>query len=72
LNQEKLLVDMLRIRRVEEAIADHYAEQEMRRPTHLCIGQDAIAIGVCGVLKREDKVFSNHRAHGQYLANGAI
>jgi pyruvate dehydrogenase E1 component alpha subunit len=70
LNQEKLLADMLRIRRVEEAIADRYADQEMRCPTHLCIGQEAIAVGVCGALKREDKVFSNHRAHGHYLAKG--
>lgn len=70
LKQEKLLADMLRIRRVEEAIADRYAEQEMRCPTHLCIGQEAIAVGVCDVLERKDKVFSNHRAHGHYLAKG--
>jgi TPP-dependent pyruvate/acetoin dehydrogenase alpha subunit len=61
---------MLRIRRIEEAIADRYAEQEMRCPTHLCIGQEAIAVGVCDVLSRSDKVFSNHRAHGHYLAKG--
>ena len=70
LKQEKLLADMLRIRRVEEAIADRYAEQEMRCPTHLCIGQEAIAVGVCDVLERRDKVFSNHRAHGHYMAKG--
>jgi TPP-dependent pyruvate/acetoin dehydrogenase alpha subunit len=69
-NQEKLLAGMLRIRRVEEAIADRYAEQEMRCPTHLCIGQEAIAVGVCDVLDRADKVFSNHRAHGHYIAKG--
>lgn len=69
-HQENLLAGMLRIRRVEEAIADRYAEQEMRCPTHLCIGQEAIAVGVCDVLERKDKVFSNHRAHGHYLAKG--
>ena len=68
--QEKLLAEMLRIRRVEEAIADRYAEQEMRCPMHLCIGQEAIAVGVCAALQRTDKVFSNHRAHGHYLAKG--
>jgi len=68
--QEILLAGMLRIRRVEEAIADRYAEQEMRCPTHLCIGQEASAVGVCDVLERKDKVFSNHRAHGHYLAKG--
>ncbi len=61
---------MLRIRRIEEALADRYAEQEMRCPMHLCIGQEAIATGVCDALRPEDKVFSNHRAHGHYLAKG--
>ena len=69
-HQENLLASMLRIRRVEEAIAVRYAEQEMRCPTHLCIGQEAIAVGVCDGLARKDKVFSNHRAHGHYLAKG--
>jgi len=68
--QEKLLSSMLRIRLVEEVIAERYAEQEMRCPTHLCIGQEAIAVGVCDVLEQRDKVFSNHRAHGHYLAKG--
>jgi TPP-dependent pyruvate/acetoin dehydrogenase alpha subunit len=67
---ENMLAGMLRIRRVEEAIADRYDEQEMRCPTHLCIGQEAIAVGVCDALDRNDKAFSNHRAHGHYLAKG--
>lgn len=61
---------MTRIRRVEEAIADRYREQEMRCPVHLCIGQEAIAAGICAVLDPADRVFSNHRAHGHYLAKG--
>lgn len=67
---EKLLLGMLRIRRIEEALADRYAEQEMRCPMHLCIGQEAISAGVCDALLPADKVFSNHRAHGHYLAKG--
>lgn len=63
---------MLRIRRIEEQIAERYAsEQEMRCPMHLCIGQEAVAVGVCAALERSDIVFSNHRAHGHYLAKGA-
>jgi pyruvate dehydrogenase E1 component alpha subunit len=61
---------MLRIRRIEEALADRYAEQEMRCPMHLCIGQEAIAVGVCAALSSDDVVFGNHRAHGHYLAKG--
>ncbi|OFZ67834.1 MAG: acetoin dehydrogenase [Betaproteobacteria bacterium RBG_16_56_24] len=69
-SQLALLRSMLRIRRTEEAIADRYAEQEMRCPMHLCIGQEAIAVGVCAALSKGDVVFSNHRAHGHYLAKG--
>jgi pyruvate dehydrogenase E1 component alpha subunit len=61
---------MRRIRLVEEALANRYSEQEMRCPIHLCIGQEAIAVGVCESLKTTDRVFSNHRAHGHYLAKG--
>ena len=66
----RLYRSLLRIRRVEEALADRYSEQEMRCPMHLCIGQEAIAVGVCEALDKSDRVFSNHRAHGHYLAKG--
>ncbi len=68
--QLALFRSMLRIRLVEEALADRYAEQEMRCPMHLCIGQEAIAVGVCAALQQEDVIYSNHRAHGHYLAKG--
>jgi len=61
---------MLRIRRIEEALAQRYTEQEMRCPMHLCIGQEAIAVGVCAALRADDVMFGNHRAHGHYLAKG--
>ena len=60
--------DMLRIRMVEESIAERYAEQEMRCPVHLSIGQEAAAVGVCHALKHTDRVFSTHRCHAHYLA----
>jgi pyruvate dehydrogenase E1 component alpha subunit len=66
----KLLRDMLYIRLVEEAIAARYAEQEMRCPVHLSIGQEAIAVGVCQALRQSDRVFSTHRCHAHYLAKG--
>lgn len=66
-----MLHDMLRIRLVEERIGERYAEQEMRCPTHLCIGQEAPPAAVCAHLAPQDLVFSNHRSHGHYLAKGA-
>lgn len=61
---------MLRIRRVEEAIAERYKAQEMRCPVHLSIGQEGVAVGVCHALERRDGVFSSHRAHAHFLAKG--
>ncbi|MBI2140911.1 thiamine pyrophosphate-dependent dehydrogenase E1 component subunit alpha [Candidatus Woesearchaeota archaeon] len=65
-----LYSSMLLIRRTEERIAELYPEQEMRCPVHLCIGQEAVPAGVCQNLTSEDSAFSNHRAHGHYLAKG--
>ena len=60
----------LRIRMVEEEIVAQYPEQEMRCPTHICIGQEAPPVGVSAHLKKSDYVFSAHRSHGHYLAKG--
>lgn len=68
--ESRLLFEMLRIRLIEEGIATLYAEQEMRCPVHLCIGQEAIAVGVSAALSRRDYVMSGHRSHGHYLAQG--
>lgn len=68
--KKKLFFDMLRIRLIEEAIAGRYHEQEMRCPVHLCVGQEAIAVGVCANLSSEDYVMSTHRSHAHYLAKG--
>ena len=61
---------MLRIRRIEEAIAKKYSEQEMRCPIHLSIGQEAIAVGVSAQLSKHDLALSAHRSHAHYLAKG--
>ncbi len=66
----KLYREMLRIRLCEERIAELYAENEMRCPVHLCIGQEAIPVGVSAHLRRDDVVLSGHRSHGHYLAKG--
>jgi len=63
--------EMLRIRTVEERISQLYPEQEIRCPTHLCIGQEAPPVGVSAHLRPDDMVFSAHRSHGHYLAKGA-
>ena len=69
-NLNKIYSKMIRIRMIEQKIASMYAEQEMRCPVHLSIGQEAVATGVCSQLKTNDIVLSAHRAHAHYLAKG--
>jgi TPP-dependent pyruvate/acetoin dehydrogenase alpha subunit len=61
---------MRRIRTVEETIAARYSEQEMRCPTHLSSGQEAVSASVGAVLRSNDLAVSGHRAHAHYLAKG--
>lgn len=61
---------MLRIRLLQLRIEAHYLENEMKTPVHLYIGQEAVAVGVCANLSREDYINSSHRSHGHYLAKG--
>src|SRR5438034_1347960 len=68
--RRSLYYTMLRIRLVEERIAEIYPQKEIRCPTHLYIGQEAVAAGGCASLTREDYVFPTYRAHGWYLAKG--
>ena len=68
--KRELLFSMMRIRMVQEYIESKYLEDEMKTPVHLCIGQEAVAVGICTPLNQNDFVSSNHRGHGHYLAKG--
>jgi len=61
---------MLRIRRVEESIAANYADQNMRCPVHLSIGQEGPAAAFAVNARQEDYAVSTHRAHAHFLAKG--
>ena len=65
-----IYAQLLRIRKIEEAIARRYSEWQMRCPVHLSIGQEAIPVGISMHLSKEDHVYSNHRSHGHYFAKG--
>ena len=67
---QRLLFEMLRIHRVQLHIEANYHLDEMKTPIHLCIGLEAIAVGVCAHLRRDDYVSSSHPGHGHYLAKG--
>jgi pyruvate dehydrogenase E1 component alpha subunit len=67
---ESMYATMLRIRIVEERVADLVESREIGTPCHLYIGQEAIAAGVCAALQKTDYVWGGHRSHGHYLAKG--
>ena len=62
---------MLKIRLFEEQVNQLYLGAKMPGLAHLYIGQEAIAVGVCEALRREDYITSTHRGHGHCLAKGA-
>jgi len=67
---DKLYRSLYRIRRVEEEIARIYPTDKIKSPIHLSIGQEAVSVGVCEALRRDDIVFGTYRGHALYLAKG--
>jgi TPP-dependent pyruvate/acetoin dehydrogenase alpha subunit len=67
--------DMLRlmqtIRRFEERASDDFHAGHIYGTVHSYIGEEAIAVGVCSTLERDDKIISTHRGHGHCIAKGA-
>ena len=61
---------MLTIRMFEQRVKKLYAGKEIYGAIHLCIGQEAVAVGVCSALRKEDFVFSTFRGHGHLIAKG--
>lgn len=68
--RRQALETMLRIRRFEERVRDLFADAEIPGFVHLYIGQEAVAVGVCSALQRDDYITSTHRGHGHCIAKG--
>jgi TPP-dependent pyruvate/acetoin dehydrogenase alpha subunit len=62
---------MTTIRLFEEQVNDLYRGAKMPGLAHLYIGEEAVAVGVCSALRRDDYITSTHRGHGHCLAKGA-
>ena len=62
---------MVCIRLFEEQVNELYTRALMPGLAHLYVGEEAIAVGVCEALHKEDYVTSTHRGHGHCLAKGA-
>ena len=68
--RESLYRRMLLIRRFEERVYRLFLEGEIPGTLHQYQGQEAVAVGVCDVLTRDDWITSTHRPHGHALAKG--
>jgi len=62
---------MAKIREFEENANQLYLKALMPGLTHLYSGQEAVAVGVCEALRRDDYITSTHRGHGHCIAKGA-
>jgi acetoin:2,6-dichlorophenolindophenol oxidoreductase subunit alpha len=61
---------MIEIRAVEERIQKLYSDGEVRGSTHLCSGQEAVAVGIAHATRPDDIVTCTYRGHGHALALG--
>ena len=66
----RLYEQMVLLRQFELAAQARYKAGEMPGFIHLYIGEEAVAVGVCAQLRRDDWITSTHRGHGHVLAKG--
>ena len=66
----KLLKKMLEIRKFEEKSIQLYQKNKLYGQLHPYLGEEAIAVGACMALKKDDYILSTHRGHGHCIAMG--
>jgi len=74
LTNEKLIEmyrKMLQIRYFEEKVFELYGQNVVPGTIHLYAGEEAVAVGVCSTLRKDDYITSTHRGHGHCIAKGA-
>jgi len=62
---------MLEIRCFEEKVFELYGQNLVPGTIHLYAGEEAVAVGVCSCLRKDDYITSTHRGHGHCIAKGA-
>ncbi len=68
---QRMLGKMLEIRRFEEKVEELFLVKGLLvGPSHLYLGQEAIAVGVLSALNTVDLMVTTYRCHGHALAKG--
>jgi TPP-dependent pyruvate/acetoin dehydrogenase alpha subunit len=62
---------MLLIRAFEHQVDELYRRALMPGLTHLYVGEEGVAVGICSALRPDDQITSTHRGHGHCIAKGA-
>jgi acetoin:2,6-dichlorophenolindophenol oxidoreductase subunit alpha len=74
-SERELYIDLYRqmvlIRRFEERVYDLFLRGQVYGSTHLCIGMEAVGVGVISALGERDRVACTYRGHGHVLALGS-
>lgn len=66
----ELFNKMVRIRRFEERSLRAYQSKKIGGFLHLYIGQEAVAVGCCSLMGKNDHVITAYRDHGHAMAVG--
>ena len=73
--QEEIALDafrtMILIRAFEQRVAELFKEGFVPGFVHLSPGQEAVAVGICRDLRKNDYIISTHRGHHHCIAKGA-
>ncbi len=62
---------LVEIRFFEEKVFELYGQNLVPGTIHLYAGEEAVAVGICSALKKDDYITSTHRGHGHCIAKGA-
>lgn len=62
---------MVTIRHFDQRAVKEFHAGNIPGVVHAYIGEEAVAVGVCTALRRDDKIVSTHRGHGHTIAKGA-
>ena len=67
----QMLRRMIKIRRFEERVERLFLQEgTLIGPSHLYLGQEAVAAGAIGALNDDDLIVSTYRGHGHAIARG--
>ncbi len=66
----EILRKMILIRKFEEKVLELFEQGKLSGTTHVCIGEEAVAVGACSALEVRDFTSSYHRGHGHFIAKG--